>query len=108
MEGVGRGGSPGTAARVTNLVQALRKCKEAGFFIVGLDGNADTTVRNMDLGDSPIVLVTGAEGSGLSRLVRDTCDLIVSIPMTSNVESLNASVATAIALYEIAGTRESA
>ena len=91
------------AARVTNLVQALRKCKEAGFFIVGLDGNADTTVRNMDLGDSPIVLVTGAEGSGLSRLVRDTCDLIVSIPMTSNVESLNASVATAIALYEIAG-----
>ena len=60
-------------------------------------------MRNMDLGDSPIVLVTGAEGSGLSRLVRDTCDLIVSIPMTSNVESLNASVATAIALYEIAG-----
>ena len=94
------------AARVTNLVQALRKCKEAGFFIVGLDGNADTTVRNMDLGGSPIVLVTGAEGSGLSRLVRDTCDLIVSIPMTSNVESLNASVATAIALYEIAGTRK--
>ena len=96
------------AARVTNLVQALRKCKDAGFFVVGLDGNADTTVRKMDLADSPIVLVTGAEGTGLSRLVRDTCDLIVSIPMTSNVESLNASVATAIALYEIAGTRESA
>ena len=93
------------AARVGNLVQALRKCKEAGYFVVGLDGNADLDVRNLDLATEPLVLVTGAEGDGLSRLVRETCDLIVSIPMTSRVESLNASVATAVALYEIASKR---
>lgn len=93
------------AARVTNLVQALRKCKEAGFFVVGLDGDADTSVRKLNLVDQPLVLVTGAEGSGLSRLVRDTCDMIVSIPMSSEVESLNAAVATGIALYEIDATR---
>lgn len=91
--------------RVTNLVQALRKCKEAGFFVVGLDGDAEASVRGLGLYDQPLVLVTGAEGSGLSRLVRDTCDMIVSIPMGKRVESLNASVATAIALYEINATR---
>lgn len=94
------------AARVPNLVQALRKCKDAGFFVVGLDGEADSALRGLDLLDQPIVLVTGAEGEGLSRLVRDTCDVLVSIPMTGEVESLNASVATAIALYEIAATRQ--
>ncbi len=93
------------AARVTNLVQALRKCKEAGFFVVGLDGGADTSVRKLNLVDQPLVLVTGAEGKGLSRLVRDTCDVLVSIPMSSEVESLNAAVATGIALYEIDVTR---
>lgn len=92
-------------SRVTNLVQALRKAKEAGFFVVGLDGDSDTVLRGLNLLDQPIVLVTGAEGEGLSRLVRDTCDVIVSIPMTSQVESLNASVATAVALYEIDSTR---
>lgn len=94
------------AARVPNLVQALRKCKEAGFFVVGLAGEVDGSLRGLDLLDQPIVLVTGAEGEGLSRLVRETCDVLVSIPMTGKVESLNASVATAIALYEIAATRK--
>lgn len=94
------------AAQVSNLVQALQKCKEAGFFIVGLDGNADTSLRGLELATEPLVLVTGAEGSGLSRLVRDTCDVIVSIPTTDAVESLNASVATGIALYEISQVRE--
>lgn len=93
------------ASRVTNLVQALRKCQDAGFFVVGLDGDAETSIRKLDLVDQPIVLVTGAEGRGLSRLVRDTCDLLVSIPMSSEVESLNAAVATGIALYEIDATR---
>lgn len=93
------------AARVGNLVQALMKCKEAGFFIVGLDGDTDRSVRGLDLASEPIVLVTGAEGAGLSRLVRQTCDLIVSIPTTGNIESLNAAVATGIALYEIHSAR---
>lgn len=89
------------AARVTNLVQALKRAKEAGFFVVGLDGNADASIRGLSLATEPLVLVTGAEGSGLSRLVRETCDMIVSIPTSGEVESLNAAVATGIALFEI-------
>ncbi len=88
-------------ARVTNLVQALRKLKENGFFVVGLDGNADQEVGEMTLATVPLVLVVGAEGAGLSRLVRETCDLIVSIPTTEKVESLNAAVAAGITLYQV-------
>ncbi|MDO4259954.1 MAG: 23S rRNA (guanosine(2251)-2'-O)-methyltransferase RlmB [Actinomycetaceae bacterium] len=102
--------SAGAAARVpvaraTNLVRALEECKKAGFFIVGLDGDGDISLRECDLATSPLVVVTGAEGAGLSRLVRETCDQVVSIPMSSTVESLNAAVATGIALYEVACLR---
>ena len=92
-------------ARVTNLVDALKRCKESGFFLVGLDGDADALVRGLDLASEPLVIVTGAEGKGLSRLVRETCDLVVSIPTTSKVESLNAAVATGIVLYEVDSVR---
>ena len=92
-------------ARETNLVTALKTLKSQGCFIVGLAGDGDTEVGECDLITSPLVLVTGAEGRGLSRLVRDTCDAIVSIPISSAVESLNASVATGIALYEVARAR---
>lgn len=88
-------------ARETNLVNALELLKKAGCFIVGLDGNADCTVSEMNLATEGLVLVTGAEGKGISRLVRQHCDLIVSIPISSNMESLNAAVATGIALYEV-------
>ena len=102
--------SAGAAARVpvaraTNLVRALEDCKKAGFFVVGLDGGGDTELRDLKLADGPLVVVTGAEGSGLSRLVRETCDQIVSIPIASAVESLNAAVATGIALYEVDSLR---
>ena len=102
--------SAGAAARVpvaraTNLVRALEDCKKAGFFVVGLDGGGDTELRDLKLADGPLVVVTGAEGSGLSRLVRQTCDQIVSIPIASAVESLNAAVATGIALYEVDSLR---
>lgn len=102
--------SAGAAARVpvaraTNLVRALEDCKSAGFFVVGLDGGGDTELRDLQLADGPLVVVTGAEGSGLSRLVRQTCDQIVSIPIASAVESLNAAVATGIALYEVDSLR---
>lgn len=93
-------------ARVTNLVDALNRCKDEGFFVVGLDGDADVSVRGLDLATEPLVVVTGAEGRGLSRLVRETCDLIVSIPTTSKVESLNAAVATGIVLYEVDSVRQ--
>ena len=102
--------SAGAAARVpvaraTNLVRALEDCKRAGFFVVGLDGGGDAPLRGLPLADGPLVLVAGAEGTGLSRLVRQTCDQIVSIPISSSVESLNAAVAMGIALYEVASVR---
>ena len=102
--------SAGAAARVpvaraTNLVRALEEAKQAGYFVVGLDGGGDALLRGLSLADGPLVVVTGAEGAGLSRLVRETCDQIVSIPIASTVESLNAAVATGIALYEVASLR---
>lgn len=69
--------------------------------MVGLDGNGSVSVDNLNLADQPLVLVTGAEGKGLSRLVRETCDEIASISIRAAVESLNAAVATGIALYEV-------
>ena len=103
--------SAGAAARVpvaraTNLVRALEACKKAGFFVVGLDGGGDVSVRDLPLAKEPLVIVTGAEGAGLSRLVREACDQVVSIPISSAVESLNAAVATGIALYEVASLRQ--
>ena len=92
-------------ARETNLVRSLRALKEAGCFVIGLDGGADVSLRDVELATEPLVVVTGAEGKGLSRLVRETCDQIVSIPISSAVESLNAAVATGIALYEISQKR---
>lgn len=105
--------SAGAAARVpvareTNLVRALQTLKDAGYFVVGLDGEADSSIESLDMADVPLVLVTGSEGKGLSRLVRDTCDIIASIPIASDMESLNAAVATGIALYQIDLSRRQA
>jgi 23S rRNA (guanosine2251-2'-O)-methyltransferase len=98
--------SAGAAARlpiaqVTNLVRSIEDAKEYGCFVVGLDGDADTTIEAMELADQPLYLIVGSEGRGLSRLVREKCDLLISIPMSNTVESLNASVAMSIALYSI-------
>ena len=98
--------SAGAAARVpvareTNLVRALERLKKEGCFVVGLDGRGDTLMEDLTLADGPLVIVTGAEGAGLSRLVRETCDTIASIPISRAVESLNAAVATGISLYEV-------
>ena len=68
---------------------------------VCLDGDADTEVEAMEIADQPIYLVVGSEGRGLSRLVRENCDLLIKIPMSNTVESLNASVAMSIALYAV-------
>ncbi|NCX33517.1 MAG: 23S rRNA (guanosine(2251)-2'-O)-methyltransferase RlmB [Actinobacteria bacterium] len=98
--------SAGAAARlpiaqVTNLVRSMQDAKEFGCFIVGLDGDADTAVEEIEIADQPIYLVVGSEGRGLSRLVRENCDLLIKIPMSNTVESLNASVAMSIALYAV-------
>jgi 23S rRNA (guanosine2251-2'-O)-methyltransferase len=92
-------------ARVTNLVRTLKSYAEAGLMLAGLDGNGEIDIDGLELASGPLVLVVGAEGKGLSRLVAQTCDLTVRIPLSSDVESLNASVAAGIALAEIARHR---
>ena len=92
-------------ARATNLNRSLRAFKDAGFVLVGLDGEADTDIAELPGASGPMVLIVGSEGDGLSRLVREACDTIASIPITASVESLNAGVATGIALYEISRHR---
>lgn len=91
-------------ARVTNLVRALKDFQEAGYFVVGLDSGGEVSVQDSHLVTENVVIVIGAEGAGLSRLVRETCDQVMSIPIESTTESLNASVAASIALYEFSRT----
>ncbi|WP_380173907.1 23S rRNA (guanosine(2251)-2'-O)-methyltransferase RlmB [Kineococcus sp. DHX-1] len=102
--------SAGAAARVpvaraTNLVRAIEEYQKAGLFVVGLDAEGDVDLPELRLADGPLVVVVGAEGAGLSRLVREKCDQVVSIPMAGAVESLNAGVAAGIALYEVSRHR---
>ena len=92
-------------ARATNLTRQLKAYAEAGLMIAGLAADGEVALPDLDLADGPLVLVIGAEGKGLSRLVAQTCDVRVAIPMASDLESLNAGVAAGIALYEIAGRR---
>ena len=79
---------------------------DAGFALVGLDGEAEAQVAELPQAGDPLVLVVGSEGDGLSRLVREACDVLAAIPISSSVESLNAGVATGIALYELARQRD--
>ena len=100
----------GAAARIpvaqaTNLTRALQDYRKAGFFVVGLDADGDVELPGLELADQPLVVVVGSEGKGLSRLVRENCDQIVSIPMAGVTESLNAGIAAAVTLYEVARTR---
>ncbi|OYO04690.1 23S rRNA (guanosine2251-2'-O)-methyltransferase [Propionibacteriaceae bacterium ES.041] len=92
-------------ARATNLNRTLQAYAKAGFTIVGLAGDGDTDIEGVPGVDGPLVLVVGSEGEGLSRLVRENCDVLASIPIASDVESLNAGVATGIALYEVSRHR---
>lgn len=87
-------------ARVANIAAALRTCKKAGFWAAGADACAEAVnLTEADL-DRDLVLVVGSEGSGLSPVVKGECDFLVRIPMRGRVESLNASVAAAILIYE--------
>jgi 23S rRNA (guanosine2251-2'-O)-methyltransferase len=85
-------------AQVVNLRRALKTMKEAGIWVYGLDAHGTTDFDTADY-DRPVAIVAGAEGKGLSRLVREACDLLVRIPMYGHVASLNVSVATALALF---------
>jgi 23S rRNA (guanosine2251-2'-O)-methyltransferase len=93
-------------AQAANLARALTAYQEAGLFVVGLATGGDTGITDMEIAESPLVLVIGSEGRGLSRLVAEQCDLLVRIPIGAT-ESLNASVAAGIALYETARRRGS-
>ncbi|WP_204801526.1 23S rRNA (guanosine(2251)-2'-O)-methyltransferase RlmB [Mycobacterium riyadhense] len=101
--------SAGAAARIpvsraTNLTRTLKDWANRGMRVVGLDAGGDTALDDLD-GTDPLVVVVGSEGKGLSRLVRQNCDEVVSIPMAGQTESLNASVAAGVVLAEIARQR---
>lgn len=106
--------SAGAAARIpvaqtVNLTRQLRAYQDAGCQVVGLAADGDLTlpelVEDADLARGPLVVVVGSEGDGLGRLVSQTCDRLVSIPMASTLESLNAGVAASVALYAISQAR---
>ena len=92
-------------ARAASLARALQSYRAAGVFVAGLDADGQTGIRDLDLATAPLVLVTGSEGRGLSRIVTQACDVLVQIPIAAATESLNAGVATGIALYEVAAVR---
>lgn len=104
LTAVARKAAAGSAERVpivavTNLTRTLERLKELGYWITGLAGEATDTLYDVDF-TGPAVLVMGAEGEGMRRLTRETCDRLVKIPMQGKTESLNVSVATAVCLYE--------
>jgi 23S rRNA (guanosine2251-2'-O)-methyltransferase len=88
-------------ARVVNLNRSLDTLKQEGYRVIGLAGEAGVSLSEADL-DGPLVIVTGSEGAGLSMLTRKHCDQLVRIPLRGATPSLNASVATAMVLYEVA------
>ena len=102
--------SAGAAARVrvaraTNLTRQIKAYQEAGVMVIGLAADGDVSLPDLELADGPLVVVIGSEGKGISRLVAENCDQLVSIPMASDLESLNAGVAAGIALYAISQHR---
>ncbi|AZS41450.1 23S rRNA (guanosine(2251)-2'-O)-methyltransferase RlmB [Microbacterium oxydans] len=92
-------------ALASNLTTQLKEFKKQGVFVLGLDGDGDVSLPELQLADRPVVIVVGSEGKGLSRLVSETCDQIVSIPISAATESLNAGIATSVALYQVASLR---
>jgi 23S rRNA (guanosine2251-2'-O)-methyltransferase len=102
--------SAGAAARIpvaqtVNLVRQLKAYQEAGCMVIGLAADGDVELPALELADGPLVVVVGSEGNGLGRLVSETCDQLVSIPMANQLESLNAGVAASVVLYAISEAR---
>lgn len=91
--------------QVINLERALDACRKAGLWVAGLDADAKTQVSDCPLLSEPLVLVVGAEGKGLSRLLRERADVLIAIPQRASFDSLGAAVSGAIALYEVSRTR---
>jgi 23S rRNA (guanosine2251-2'-O)-methyltransferase len=103
--------SAGAAARIPvamapNLTSIIKEFKKQGVFVLGLDGGGDVQMPDIELADRPLLIVIGSEGEGLSRLVTENCDQIVSIPISSATESLNAGIAASVALYQVSTMRQ--
>ena len=92
-------------ARCTNLARTIKEYREGGMFAVGLAADGDVSLDDLALATEPLVIVVGSEGDGLGRLVEQTCDVTVSIPMSGLTESLNAGIAAAVTLAEVARRR---
>ena len=86
-------------ARVNNIVDSIRKLKDAGLWVIGTDGDADTMYYNQDL-KGPLAIVIGSEGFGMGKLVKENADILIKIPMKGEITSLNASVSAGIVIYE--------
>lgn len=91
--------------QIGNIAQTLKQLKKRGFWVIGADMDGTTDYFHSSLTD-PIVLIIGSEGKGISRLVKEACDVVVSIPMAGHVNSLNASVAAALLMYEVVRQRQ--
>jgi 23S rRNA (guanosine2251-2'-O)-methyltransferase len=92
-------------ALVSGVPSAIEQVGRAGVWAVGLDATGPTPIRDLPVADASVMLVLGAEGRGLSRLARERCDVLASIPMYGRIESLNVSAAAAVACFEIAARR---
>ena len=102
--------SAGAASRIpvalaANLNATIKEFQKRGLFVIGLDGGGDMSLPSFKLGNEPLLLVIGSEGKGLSRLVQENCDAIVSIPISKDTESLNAGIAASVVLYEVSKAR---
>jgi 23S rRNA (guanosine2251-2'-O)-methyltransferase len=86
-------------SEVTNLVPLIETLKQRGFWVAGLEADGTTVYSDYDL-TSPLAIVLGSEGKGLRRLIRDHCDIVLSIPMMGRINSLNVSVAAGVVLFE--------
>jgi 23S rRNA (guanosine2251-2'-O)-methyltransferase len=93
-------------AEVTNIVNTIDDLKKTGFWVAGLDGDGEKLYHSADY-MSPIAIVVGNEGKGIRRLVKEHCDFLVKIPLQGKIESLNASVAGALVMFEVARQRKS-
>jgi 23S rRNA (guanosine2251-2'-O)-methyltransferase len=96
--------SAGAAARIpvalaANLNATIKEFQKRGLFVIGLDGGGDMSLTSFKLGNEPLLLIIGSEGKGLSRLVQENCDAVVSIPIAKDTESLNAGIAASVVLY---------
>ena len=92
-------------ARITNLVPLIADLKERGIWVIGVEGGTASSYTKFDL-NVPLALVMGSEGHGLRRLVKESCDALLSIPMHGHINSLNVSVATGVVLFEALRQRQ--